>query len=142
MYSTTYFKSFYQRTEKNTNFQKTTHLMKILTILMTAITKKEKQRKIVLHPLDIVIENGIQVCILKYSRNTDFSNNEINKENIISTLTTYSGNNLKLVARCEHDAVAQGTNNELVFLTTKALNEWDSRYICDDSVSVQFSVKI
>merc|ERR1711962_818271 len=38
------------------------------------------------------------------------------------------GNNLKLVARCEHDAVAQGTNNELVFLTTKALNEWDSRY--------------
>ena len=74
------------------------------------------------------------MCILKYSRNTDFSNNEINKENIISTLTTYSGNNLKLVARCEHDAVAQGTNNELVFLTTKALNEWDSRYICDDSL--------
>ena len=67
---------------------------------------------------------------------------KLRKKNTINTLTTYSGNNLKLVARCEHDAVAQGTNNELVFLTTKALNEWDSRYICDDSVSIQFSVKI
>ena len=64
------------------------------------------------------------------------------EKDIINTFTNYSGNNLKLVARCEHDAVAQGTNNELVFLTTKALNEWDSRYICDDSVSIQFSVKI
>ena len=67
---------------------------------------------------------------------------KLRKKNTINTFTTYSGNNLKLVARCEHDAVAQGTNNELVFLTTKALNEWDSRYICDDSVSIQFSVKI
>ena len=40
---------------------------------------------------------------------------------------SFSGNNIKLVARCEHDAVASGTNNELLFLTTKALNEWDSR---------------
>jgi translation initiation factor 3 subunit D len=38
------------------------------------------------------------------------------------------GNNIKLVARCEHDAVAAGTNNEMLYLTTKALNEWDSRY--------------
>jgi len=38
------------------------------------------------------------------------------------------GNNIKLVARCEHDAVAQGTNNEMLFLSTKALNEWDSRF--------------
>ena len=37
------------------------------------------------------------------------------------------GNKIKLVARCEHDAVAQGTSNEVLFLTTKALNEWDSR---------------
>ena len=37
------------------------------------------------------------------------------------------GNDVKLVARCEHDAVAQGTNNELLYLNIKALNEWDSK---------------
>ena len=67
---------------------------------------------------------------------------KLTNRNMINTFTTYSGNNLKLVARCEHDAVAQGTNNELVFLTTKALNEWDSRYICDDSILIKFSVKV
>ena len=37
------------------------------------------------------------------------------------------GNNIKLVARCEHDAVAMGPNNEMQFLNIKALNEWDSK---------------
>lgn len=32
-----------------------------------------------------------------------------------------------LVARCEHDAVMQGPQNETQFLTIKALNEWDSK---------------
>lgn len=32
-----------------------------------------------------------------------------------------------LVARCEHDAVLQGPQNETQFLTIKALNEWDSK---------------
>ena len=62
-----------------------------------------------------------RVIILKYK---PFKNHVL-KDNRIFLI--FSGNNLKLVARCEHDAVAQGTNNELVFLTTKALNEWDSR---------------
>jgi translation initiation factor 3 subunit D len=37
------------------------------------------------------------------------------------------GNDVKLVARCEHDAVAAGPNNERLFLNIKALNEWDSK---------------
>ncbi|EZA58205.1 hypothetical protein DMN91_011646 [Ooceraea biroi] len=36
-------------------------------------------------------------------------------------------NGIMLVARCEHDAVMQGPNNENQFLTIKALNEWDSK---------------
>lgn len=32
-----------------------------------------------------------------------------------------------LVARCEHDAVMQGPQNETQFLSIKALNEWDSK---------------
>ncbi|XP_020277560.1 eukaryotic translation initiation factor 3 subunit D [Pseudomyrmex gracilis] len=36
-------------------------------------------------------------------------------------------NGIVLVARCEHDAVMQGPNNEIQFLTIKALNEWDSK---------------
>ena len=36
-------------------------------------------------------------------------------------------NGIVLVARCEHDAVMQGPNNETQFLTIKALNEWDSK---------------
>ncbi|CAL1675908.1 unnamed protein product [Lasius platythorax] len=36
-------------------------------------------------------------------------------------------NGIVLVARCEHDAVMQGPNNENQFLTIKALNEWDSK---------------
>ena len=81
------------------------------------------------------------VHIKNIVRIRSFSNHEIYKKNINNTFTIYSGNNLKLVARCEHDAVAQGTNNELVFLTTKALNEWDSRYICVDSVIIQPNIK-
>ncbi len=37
------------------------------------------------------------------------------------------GNGIRLVARCEHDAVAQGPNNETLFLNIKALNEWDPK---------------
>ena len=46
------------------------------------------------------------------------------------------GNNIKLVARCEHDAVAAGANNEMLYLTTKALNEWDSRYFIVEFMNV------
>ena len=38
------------------------------------------------------------------------------------------GNNVKLVARCEHDAVTIGPGNETLFINIKALNEWDSRF--------------
>jgi len=38
------------------------------------------------------------------------------------------GNDVKLVARCEHDAVIQGPGNEPQFINIKALNEWDSRH--------------
>ena len=31
------------------------------------------------------------------------------------------------MARCEHDAVMAGANNEIMFLNIKALNEWDSK---------------
>ena len=31
------------------------------------------------------------------------------------------------MARCEHDAVMAGANNEMMFLNIKALNEWDSK---------------
>ena len=37
------------------------------------------------------------------------------------------GNDVVLVARCEHDAVMAGPNNEIMFLNIKALNEWDSK---------------
>lgn len=37
------------------------------------------------------------------------------------------GGGVVLIARCEHDAVVQGPNGELQFLTIKALNEWDSK---------------
>ncbi|KAK6195786.1 hypothetical protein SNE40_001142 [Patella caerulea] len=37
------------------------------------------------------------------------------------------GNDIELVARCEHDAVMHGPNGELQFINIKALNEWDSR---------------
>lgn len=36
-------------------------------------------------------------------------------------------NGVVLIARCEHDAVMQGPNGELQFITIKALNEWDSK---------------
>ncbi|TRY68259.1 hypothetical protein TCAL_03825 [Tigriopus californicus] len=38
------------------------------------------------------------------------------------------GNDIKLIARCEHDAVSQGPNGDVLFMNIKALNEWDSRY--------------
>jgi translation initiation factor 3 subunit D len=39
------------------------------------------------------------------------------------------GNDVKLVARCEHDAVVQGnTEKDILFMNIKALNEWDSRF--------------
>ena len=36
-------------------------------------------------------------------------------------------NGVVLVCRCEHDAVMTGPNGETQFITTKALNEWDSK---------------
>eukprot|EP00096_Caligus_rogercresseyi_P010583 TRINITY_DN390_c0_g1_i2.p1 TRINITY_DN390_c0_g1~~TRINITY_DN390_c0_g1_i2.p1 ORF type:complete len:576 (-),score=220.15 TRINITY_DN390_c0_g1_i2:278-2005(-) len=38
------------------------------------------------------------------------------------------GNNIRLIARCEHDAVIQGPNNEIQYMNIKALNEWDSKH--------------
>merc|ERR1711862_603107 len=38
------------------------------------------------------------------------------------------GGGVKLVARCEHDAVTRGPSNDLQFVNIKALNEWDSRF--------------
>jgi hypothetical protein len=39
------------------------------------------------------------------------------------------GNDIKLVARCEHDAVTTGsTGGEHQYINIKALNEWDSRF--------------
>ena len=37
------------------------------------------------------------------------------------------GNNIELIARCEHDAATHGPNGELQMMNIKALNEWDSR---------------
>lgn len=37
------------------------------------------------------------------------------------------GNDIVLIARCEHDAVMYGPNNEVQFINVKSLNEWDSR---------------
>ena len=39
------------------------------------------------------------------------------------------GNDIELIARCEHDAVAYGPNGEQQFINIKALNEWDPRVI-------------
>merc|ERR1712088_1215639 len=38
------------------------------------------------------------------------------------------GNNIKLIARTEHDAVVGTSEKDLSFMSIKALNEWDSRY--------------
>ena len=39
------------------------------------------------------------------------------------------GDGVKLVARCEHDAVVQGSSEkDVLFMNIKALNEWDSRF--------------
>ena len=40
------------------------------------------------------------------------------------------GNNIRLIARTEHDAVSFTGSNEkdLIYMNIKALNEWDSRY--------------
>lgn len=38
------------------------------------------------------------------------------------------GNNIKLVARTEHDAVTSTPSGEVSFLNIKTLNEWDSRH--------------
>lgn len=37
------------------------------------------------------------------------------------------GENVQLVARCEHDGILNTPNGDLQFLTIKALNEWDSK---------------
>ncbi len=44
------------------------------------------------------------------------------------------GDGVKLIARCEHDAVTQGPNNEAMYLNIKALNEWDSK-VCAEYCS-------
>ena len=53
------------------------------------------------------------------------------------------GNDIKLVARCETDAVAQGPNNEMQFINIKALNEWDSKvkfYFCGKTPLAAFKM--
>lgn len=37
------------------------------------------------------------------------------------------GNDIELIARCEHDAATLGPNGEIQFMNVKTLNEWDSR---------------
>ena len=37
------------------------------------------------------------------------------------------GNDIELVARCEHDAVMPGPSGEMQFMNVKTLNEWDPR---------------
>ncbi|XP_033167293.1 eukaryotic translation initiation factor 3 subunit D-2 [Drosophila mauritiana] len=37
------------------------------------------------------------------------------------------GNDVVLIARCKHNAVIQGPNGDMQFLSIKALNEWDSK---------------
>jgi len=44
--------------------------------------------------------------------------------------TSRDGVPIKLVARTEHDAVMQGSAGEVVKLTIKAFNEWDSSVSC------------
>lgn len=38
------------------------------------------------------------------------------------------GDNIDIIVRTEHDAVTTGPNNDIQFMSIKALNEWDSRY--------------
>ncbi|XP_071106737.1 eukaryotic translation initiation factor 3 subunit D-like [Haliotis cracherodii] len=38
------------------------------------------------------------------------------------------GNDITLIARCEHDAIMYGPNGELQYINVKSLNEWDARY--------------
>ncbi|XP_041363461.1 eukaryotic translation initiation factor 3 subunit D-like [Gigantopelta aegis] len=38
------------------------------------------------------------------------------------------GNDITLIARCEHDAIMYGPNGELQYINVKSLNEWDSRF--------------
>merc|ERR1711879_1089273 len=38
------------------------------------------------------------------------------------------GNNIRLIARTEHDAVVSTSEKDIAFMNVKALNEWDSRY--------------
>lgn len=38
------------------------------------------------------------------------------------------GDGINLLCRCEHDGVSQGSNNENIFLTIRAFNEWDSKH--------------
>jgi len=38
------------------------------------------------------------------------------------------GNNIRLIARTEHDAVVGTSEKDCAFMNIKALNEWDSRY--------------
>merc|ERR1712025_1124782 len=38
------------------------------------------------------------------------------------------GNNIRLIARTEHDAVVGTSEKDIAFMNIKALNEWDSRY--------------
>ena len=37
------------------------------------------------------------------------------------------GNDIELIARCEHDAVGYGPKDELQYINVKALSEWDSK---------------
>lgn len=39
------------------------------------------------------------------------------------------GNDIKLIVRCEHDAVTVGPNQEPQFMNIKTLMEWDSRAV-------------
>lgn len=38
------------------------------------------------------------------------------------------GNDIELIARCEHDAVMVGVNGEIQYINIKTLNEWDNRF--------------
>ncbi|CAG0888523.1 unnamed protein product [Darwinula stevensoni] len=76
-----------------------------------------------------VLRMGEETC--KFEGDNPFVSNEEEGE-VASVGYRYRkwdlGNDITLVARCEHDAVTVGPNQEIQFINVKALNEWDPRF--------------
>ena len=68
-----------------------------------------------------------------FAETNPFVEDEDNEASVASVGYRYRkwdlGNNIRLIARTEHDAVIMGNNDkDLTFMNIKALNEWDSRF--------------